>query len=225
MKLAVAAFAVAFVPSHATVRAHVTIDVMFAYTPSVDAPHALAAQALADTNRANAASGVDVTFRVAGVVPVASREGDRSIERIYADLSRHRDFAEAHAARTARRADVLVLLVDAPERGMSGLAPVMATAETAVAVVAYRGAIANLTVAHELGHIMGARHDIADDDRELPFAYGHGYRGPAGRTIMAMPSREVPLLRRWSMGETADANDARVLRATAPSVAAFGERL
>jgi Metallo-peptidase family M12 len=210
---------------------HVDIDVLFAYTPNVGDAHVLATRALADANLANRASDIDITFRVAGVVPVASGEGGRTIDQLYDDLLAHRDFAEAHAARTAAKADVLVLLVAAP-RGPSGLAAVMPSAANAVAVVDYRDAVASMAVAHELGHIMGARHDLDDDNRDFPFAYGHGFVGPHGRTIMAAPCarpRECPLVPRWSgppaWGDAETANDARVLRETAAIVATFGERL
>jgi hypothetical protein len=211
-------------------RGHVDIDVLFAYTQAVEDPHVLAARSLADANRANVASDVDVTFRVAGVVPLASGEAGRGMLQLYDDLVARRDFAEAHAARLRTKADVLVLLVDVPH-GPRGLAAVMPSAANAVAIVEYHDAIASMAVAHELGHIMGARHDVDDDDRDFPFAYGHGFVGPHGRTIMATPCArpsECPLVPRWSgppeLGD-ATANDARVLRETAATVAGFGDRL
>lgn len=201
---------------------HVEIDVLFAYTPSVDDPRAVAERALAMTNAANRASEVDVTFRVAGVVAVAGEAG-RGTQRLYDDLLAHRDFAEAHAARKRLRADVLVLLVEV-DRGERGLAPVMPPAADAVAVVDHRAAVGEMAVAHELGHILGARHEVGEDDRDFPFPYGHGYVGPHGRTIMTTPSA-VPLVPRWSTGQDATADDARVLRETAATVAAFGDAL
>ena len=32
-----------------------------------------------------------------------------------------------------------------------------------------------ISIAHEIGHILGARHDRAMDANDAPFAYGHGY--------------------------------------------------
>jgi peptidyl-Asp metalloendopeptidase len=88
-------------------------------------------------------------------------------------------------------------------------------------------------VAHEIGHIIGARHDPSMDKIMIPFPYGHGYvNGTKWRDIMSY--REscggCPRLPVWSSpnvmikGEpagTAEQDNARVIAEEAPRVAAF----
>ena len=46
----------------------------------------------------------------------------------------------------------------------------------------------NLTLPHEIGHLLGARHDDANDTASVPRADGHGYVDPNRfwRTVMAI---------------------------------------
>jgi hypothetical protein len=88
-------------------------------------------------------------------------------------------------------------------------------------------------VAHEIGHLIGARHDLNMDKNMTPFSYGHGYvSGTKWRDIMSY--REscggCPRLPVWSSpkvmikGEVAgtlDLDNARVIAEQAARVAAF----
>jgi len=42
-------------------------------------------------------------------------------------------------------------------------------------VVHHACAAITMSIAHEIGDILGARHDRFVDDNNMPFAYGHGY--------------------------------------------------
>ena len=43
-----------------------------------------------------------------------------------------------------------------------------------------------MSIAHEIGHILGARHDRFVDENDAPVAYGHGYvNGGKWRDIMS----------------------------------------
>jgi hypothetical protein len=126
---------------------------------------------------------------------------------------------EVHALRDAYRADVAILVVD--DAKACGLATrVEADADEAFAVVHHECAVANYSVAHEVGHIVGARH-------ELSYA-----RGTRWRDIMSYKEScgGCPRLPVWSNpavlvnGEpagTAQRNNARVIAEKAARVAAF----
>jgi hypothetical protein len=130
------------------------------------------------------------------------------------------------------RADVAVLIVDDPI-GCGLATRVFADAEEAFAVVHHECAAMTYSIAHEIGHIIGARHEPSIDKIMTPFPYGHGYvNGTRWRDIMSY--REscggCPRLPVWSSpnllvnGEpagTADQDNARVISQQAARVAAF----
>ncbi len=220
-------------------KAPVVIDVLFAYTNNVlrdrtlDGVHGLADAAIEDLNAASKEGGADVEFRVADVVPTSDTEfgddGTRDdIYTLYYVLLHKLRFKDAHQAREAAHADILVLLVDSVQGGL-GLGTIMGTPDTAVAVADHHDSLWYATIPHEIGHIMGGLHD--DDTRVDPYPYGHGYSGKDGRTIMSNPCSspdECPFVMRWSerpLGDDDWRNDARVIRETAAAVSTFGDHI
>jgi hypothetical protein len=89
------------------------------------------------------------------------------------------------------------------------------------------------SLGHEIGHLIGARHDRALDDSTQPFPYGHGFvNGLACFTMMSFMERFDGCPRRpvWSSPDVkvdgvpagdAETNNAKVIREGAARVAAF----
>jgi hypothetical protein len=139
---------------------------------------------------------------------------------------------EIHSLRDKFRADVAVLIVD-DSQGCGLATRVYADADEAFAVVHHECAATTYSVAHEVGHIIGARHDLSLDTSTTPFAYGHGFvNGTKWRDIMSYKKScgGCPRLPIWSTpkvlinGEaagTAEIDNARVIAEQAARVAAF----
>ena len=139
---------------------------------------------------------------------------------------------DVHGWRDKYRADVVVLVVD--DAAGCGLATrVYADADEAFAVVHHECAATSYSIAHEIGHIIGARHDLNLDKTMTPFPYGHGYvNGTKWRDIMSYKEscNGCPRVPVWSSpnvlvkGEPAGAPDldnARVIMEQAARVASF----
>jgi hypothetical protein len=141
---------------------------------------------------------------------------------------------EIHQRRDASKADVCVLLIDNDQYcGLS--ADIMATEDTAFAVVHHACALDNLSLAHEIGHLQGARHNPeADPTVDPKYRYNHGYLSTQGnwRTIMAYPTDDQPnRLPYWSnpavsfdseaMGVKDQQDNARMLTLSASAVSQF----
>ena len=139
---------------------------------------------------------------------------------------------EIHGLREKYDADVAVLMVD--DSSGCGLATrVHADADEAFAVVHHDCAIMSYSVAHEIGHLIGARHELKMDNLITPFPYGHGYvNGTKWRDIMSYKEScgGCPRIPVWSSptvmvrGERAGSaveDNARVIAEQAARVANF----
>jgi len=139
---------------------------------------------------------------------------------------------EIHGLREKYDADVAVLVVDDPT-GCGLATRVFADADEAFAVVHHECAAMSYSLAHEIGHLIGARHELAVDGTLTPFPYGHGYvNGTKWRDIMSYKEScgGCPRLPVWSSpnlvvrGEPAgalNADNARVIAEQAARVANF----
>jgi peptidyl-Asp metalloendopeptidase len=218
-----------------------TITVAVYYTPFVDEKaedvDGMIELAVAESNQGYANSGVLIDLVLVHKALTLYGEGD-----ILKDLERFRTpgdgrMDEVHEARDAHGADVMMLIVDNQARQACGVASsIGSNAETAFAILHWECATGNSVFAHEVGHLLSARHDPSVDPNTKPFAYGHGYqytKGPRWRTIMAYQCQglECPRVNYWSnpkkkyngkpMG-TKNLNDnVRVLNMTRSVVAGF----
>lgn len=146
--------------------------------------------------------------------------------------------ADLRRRRQEHRADLVVLVTGNADCGYA--AAVGPAAERAFATVSWRCLHpAYRTFAHEIGHLLGARHEVEIDPELSPFPHQHGYHGGSGafrlRTLMSYRCHGVAtncaLIRRWSnprrpwgahaTGRPGESDNAAVIRANLPGVAAF----
>jgi hypothetical protein len=139
---------------------------------------------------------------------------------------------EIHGLRDRHKADVAILLVD-DAKGCGLATRVHADGDEAFAVVHHECAASTYSLAHEIGHIIGARHELAMDKVMTPFPYGHGYvNGGKWRDIMSYKDScgGCPRIPVWSSpkvlvrGEpagTSELDNARVIAEQAARVANF----
>jgi peptidyl-Asp metalloendopeptidase len=141
-------------------------------------------------------------------------------------------FKDVKKLRDEKRADIVGLIIDDPN-GCGLSTRVGADAEEAFFVVHHSCAAITYSLAHEIGHIRGTRHDRAVDPTEMPFPFGHGYVNATKWRDM-MSYREAcdgcPRIPYWSnprimyKGEptgTAATDNARVILEQAERVSKF----
>jgi hypothetical protein len=220
----------------------VGIDVMVPYTTAAKKAvadiTATIQLAVAEANQSYVNSGILIKLNLVDSFEITSSEIDKDFDTILADFVAD-PTVQNH--RTSSGADLSALIIDQAE--FCGLSDaILATPATAFSIVHYDCATGHYSFAHELGHLMGARHDEKHDPATTPFPYGHGYEHPSlvsgqsFRTIMAYPCDNTPLsceprIQYWSSPNvrynniatgTSDTNDnVRVLNGTATTVWAF----
>jgi hypothetical protein len=217
----------------------VVIDVIIAYTKKAAANYSDIKRELIDLSIEEG----NESFRVSGLGNVKLRLA-HAYQTDYVEEGAHFDhvwrFAdkddgymeEIHALRDRYKADVAVLVVDDPA-GCGLATRVFADADEAFAVVHHDCAALTYSVAHEIGHLIGARHEPAIDKMMTPFPYGHGYvNGNKWRDIMSyrescdgcprIPVWSSPLIKiKGEPAGTAEQDNARVIAEQAARVAAF----
>jgi peptidyl-Asp metalloendopeptidase len=135
---------------------------------------------------------------------------------------------DVHRLRDRVAADLVVLVIDRP--GATANASILATDATAFVILHVDDLGApKYGLAHEIGHLHGARHAPNEDPAQAPFPYGHGFRNDSLMTIMAGGGqRRVPVFsgpdQTWRGAVLGDAvlhDNARVLRETAAYLSNF----
>jgi hypothetical protein len=149
----------------------------------------LIANAFAVTNQSYAASGVIQRLNPAGYSETSYVETG-NMEQDLINL-RNGGVANAHTLRDQYQADLVSLIVASGQYcGIAyqlGSASDTGFASWAFSVVLRECTVSNLSLPHELGHNMGARHDWFVDSATNPFRYSHGHLNLADRwrTIMS----------------------------------------
>jgi hypothetical protein len=226
-------------PARAAASRDVTIDVIVAYTRKAAGYYSDVKRELVDLSIEEANN----SFRVSNLGNVKLRLV-HTYQTDYVEEGQHFDhvwrFAdkgdgymeEIHGLRDRYKADVAVLIADDPQ-GCGLATRVYADPNEAFAVVHHECAVATYSVAHEIGHLIGARHDLSLDRIMTPFPYGHGYvNGTKWRDIMSykescggcprLPVWSSPTVKvRGEVAGTADLDNARVIAEQAARVAAF----
>jgi hypothetical protein len=223
----------------AAVPKAVVIDVIIAYTRKAARNYADVKRELVDLSIEEA----NESFRQSGIGHVQLRLV-HAYQTDYLEQGAHFDhvwrFAdkgdgymdEIHGLRDKYRADVALLIVDDPN-GCGLATRVYAEADEAFAAVHHDCAAMTYSVAHEVGHLIGARHELAIDKMLTPFPFGHGFvNGTKWRDIMSyrescggcprLPVWSSPsLIVRGEAAGTPDQDNARVIAEQAARVAAF----
>ena len=218
----------------------VVIDVLVAYTKKAASYYADVKRELIDL----AIEEGNESFRQSGLGQVKLRlvhayqtdyveEGAAHFDHVWRLADKGDGYLEEiHPLRDKYRADVGILVVD-DAKGCGLATRVYADADEAFAVVHHECAASSYTLAHEIGHLIGARHDLNLDKSLTPFPYGHGFvNGTKWRDIMSYKEscNGCPRLPVWSnpkvlvRGEpagTADLDNARVIAEQAARVAGF----
>ena len=216
-----------------------TISVLVNYTPSAASAsgdiNGLIDLAVAESNQGYANSGVAITLQLVKKARTTYTES----ASFDTDLARYRGTADGymnyiHTQRNQYGADIGVLILNNAQ--YCGLASgIGSSVSTAFAGVHWSCATGNYSFAHEIGHLLSARHNPEADPTNTPYAYGHGFRytgSPSWRTIMSYDCPAgCPRLNYWSnpnrlyngvaMGTFATHDNTRVLNTTCTTVAGF----
>ena len=217
----------------------VTIRVLVAYTAGAAKHYAgietdLIALAIEDANQSFRNSGIgNVQLELSYAYQTAYVESGSHFDHVFRFAGTSDGYMdEVHELRNRYAADVGLLIVD-DANGCGLAAEVYARPERAFAAI-HHGCAANMySLAHEIGHLIGSRHDPALDESTMPFAFGHGYvHGTQWRTMMAYKDScdgcmRLPL---WSNPDVTvhglpagdeTSNNARVIAEQAARVANF----
>ena len=211
------------------------IDVLVAYTSAAKARvfdmDATIALAVAEANQAYVNSNINIYLNLVDSFEVSYRETGKTFETILYDFV---GMADVNQRRDSSCADLSALIID--QQDYCGLADaILANPSTAFAIVDYTCATGYFSFAHELGHLMGARHNEQVDATP---GYNHGLRhdgGGSDPSFVTIMSYDCPggcqRLQYFSnpnlmygpvpMGTTATNYNARELNATAPYVSSF----
>jgi len=204
----------------------IIIDVIVAFTNKAasnypDIKHELVDLAIAETSKSFRLSNLGhIKLRLVHAYQTDYVEEGAHFDHVWRFADKGDGYMdEIHGLRDKYRADVAILVVDDP-KGCGLATRVHADADEAFAVVHHACAAANYTLAHEIGHLIGASH-------ELSYVNGTKWRdimsskeSCGGCPRVAVWSSPTVLIKGEVAG-TAVLDNARVIAEQAPRVAAF----
>jgi len=218
---------------------NIIIDIVILYTKNaankhIGKPADLLALKIEETNEALRNSGLgNISLRLVHSQAVDYDEtGSDLFTSLYKMVDGADGFKDVKKLRNEKRADIVGLIIDNPS-GCGLSTRVGAGPEEAFFVVHHSCAAVTNSIAHEIGHLIGARHDRAFDANNSPFAYAHGYvNGTKWRDMMSYKEScaDCPRIPYWSnprvmyKGEptgTAANDNARVILEQAERVSKF----
>lgn len=199
---------------------------------------ALADQAIQASNQTYLDSGIDLNLRLAGISEVAYDDvaGVASQTALTAlQTTADGQMDDVHAQRETNHADVVVLFANITDA--CGIAYLLTTTaprpQAAFAVVDPGCAVGNFSFAHEIGHVLAARHDRYIDNTDGPYTYSHGWIDTTAHTRSVMAYNDQCLaagyscarLGRWSnpdqsFGAT-NADNRQTLNNTGPIISTY----
>ena len=170
----------------------IVIDLMILYTKKAEShymrgPADIIELAVEQANQSFRNSGIgNVSLRLVHMQAIDYDEGDAlQFDHLYRMVDGVGAFKDVRRLRDHKRADIVGLVLQDPS-GCGLSTRVGADAEEAYFVVHHACATLTISMAHEIGHILGARHDRTIDQSDSPFPYGHGYvNGSKWRCIMS----------------------------------------
>ena len=204
----------------------IIIDVIVAYTKKAarnygDIGHELVDLAIEEANRSFRRSNLGhIRLRLVHAYQTDYVEEGSHFDHVWRFADRGDGYMdEVHGLRDFHRADIAVLIVD-DSKGCGLATRVRADADEAFAVVHHACAAANYTLAHEIGHLIGASH-------ELSYVNGTKWRdimsskeSCGGCPRVAVWSSPTVLIKGEAAG-TAELDNARVIAEQAARVASF----
>lgn len=178
-----------FIRDTIILRTTPVIRVLFLYTPAamammggnsqVAAMIAEANRYISEGNESFANSNINAQLQLAYVGPTIYDESLHSwndaLVHFYTPNDGYMD--EVHALRAKYQADICVLMVD-KQVGLCGQATtILANEDSAFCIIwpNYLSCGSRYSAIHELGHLIGCRHNLSKDPTNMPYQYGHGY--------------------------------------------------
>jgi len=218
---------------------NIAIDLMVLYTTKViskyiDVDKDLIALSVEQANQSMLNSGLGkIRLRLVHSQLMDYDESDgEHLNHLYRMVDAEGPFKGVRKLRNEKRADVVALIVDDPS-GCGLSTRVRADADEAFVVVHHSCAALTYSIAHEVGHILGTRHDRFMDTNDNPYPFAHGHiNGTKWRDMMSYQEGcgGCPRIPYWSnprvmyKGEptgTAATDNARVILEQAERVSKF----